>query len=127
MRPRRGGAEERPSSASLRGSVTAEFAVALPAVIVLLGFLLSAGTAAVCQIRTEEAARAAARTIARGEGPAAVAEEVARVAGPDARHTVEASAGVVTVRVSAPVPGPIAAAAGLQAHAAASLSSEGVP
>ena len=74
-----GGAEEWPSSASLRGSVTAEFAVALPAVIVLLGVLLSAGTAAVCQIRTEEAARAAARTIARGEGPAAVAAEVASV------------------------------------------------
>ncbi|BCT77467.1 hypothetical protein SCMU_33090 [Sinomonas cyclohexanicum] len=125
MRPDRGGAEEPWASASLRGSVTAEFAVAVPAVILLLGILLSAGSAAMCQVRVEEAARSAARIIARGEGPEAVAQEVARVAGPGADHRVESSAGVITVRVTAAIPGPVAAAAGLAASARASLSIEG--
>ncbi|MDP9886285.1 Flp pilus assembly protein TadG [Sinomonas atrocyanea] len=119
------GAPEGP--ASPRGSVTAEFAVAVPAVILLLGFLLGAVSAAVCQVRVEEAARAGARAVAKGEDPGAVAREIARVAGSGAEHSVDASAGVVTVRVSAAVPGPVAAAAGLRARATASLSREGPP
>lgn len=111
----------------LRGSVTAEFAVAVPAVILLLGFLLSALSAAVCQVRVEEAARAAARTLARGAGPDAVAREVTRIAGAGAEHSTAASGGAVTVQVSAAVPGPVAAAAGLRAQAEASLSIEGAP
>lgn len=125
MRFIRGDAEESSPSASLRGSVTAEFALAVPAVIVLLGILLSAGSAAMCQVRVEGAARAAARVIARGDGPEAVAQEIARVAGTGARHDVNSTEGVVTVRVTAPVPGPVAAAAGLTASAKASLSIEG--
>lgn len=125
MRRIRRDAEALSSPASLRGSVTAEFAVAVPAVIVLLGILLSAGSAAMCQVRVEEAARAGARVIARGEGPDAVAQEIARVAGSEAEHAVDSSAGVVTVRVTAAVPGPVAAAAGLTATARASLSVEG--
>lgn len=127
MRGIPGGVGRKAGSASPRGSVTAEFAVAVPAIIVLLSILLGAGSAAVCQVRAEEAARAAARTLARGEGPAAVAREVARVAGTGAEHTIDSSAGVVTVRVSTAVPGPVAAAAGLRATASASLSVEGVP
>ena len=127
MRSVRGDAASRQAATSLRGSVTAEFAVAIPAVIVLLGILLGAASAAVCQIRVEEAARAGARAVARGEDPGTVAREVARVAGPGAEHSIEASAGAVTVQVSAAVPGPVAAVAGLRAHAAASLSVEGPP
>lgn len=125
MRRVRGDAGESSSWASPRGSVTAEFALAVPAVIVLLGILLSAGSAAMCQVRVEEAARAAARVIARGEGPEAVAQEITRVAGTGTQHAVDSSAGVVTVRVTAAVPGPVAAAAGLRASAEASLSIEG--
>lgn len=112
------------SPASLRGSVTAEFALSVPAVILLLGVLLSAGSAALCQVRVEEAARAAARTIARGEGPPVIAREVERVAGPSAKHLIESSAGVVTVTVSAEVPGPLATVVGLTAAARASLTIE---
>ena len=127
MRCIRGDAAAQEGPASPRGSVTAEFAVAVPAVILLLGFLLGAVSAAVCQVRVEEAARAGARSVAKGEDTGAVAREIARVAGPGAEHSVEASAGVVTVQVSTAVPGPVAAAAGLRARAAGSLSLEGPP
>ena len=111
--------------ASLRGAVTAEFAVAIPAVILLLGLLLSAVSAGVAQIRVEEAARSAARTLARGDDPDAVAQEVRRIAGGEAEHAVEPGAGTVTVRVSSAVPGPVAAAAGLRVAASATLALEG--
>ncbi|GAB2763222.1 TadE family type IV pilus minor pilin [Sinomonas soli] len=127
MRRVRGVAGAHEGPASPRGSVTAEFAVAVPAVILLLGFLLGAVSAAVCQVRVEEAARAGARAVARGEDPGTVAREIARVAGAGTEHSIDASAGVVTVRVSTAVPGPVAAAAGLRAQATASLSREAPP
>ncbi len=48
------------------GAVTAEFAVALPAVVLLLAFLLAGGAAGITQLRLEEAVRAGARASARG-------------------------------------------------------------
>jgi Flp pilus assembly protein TadG len=101
--------------------------VAIPAVLLLLGFLLAAVSAGLTQIRVEEAARSAARTIARGDSAAAVAQEVRRIAGQEADHSVESAPGTVTVRVSAAVAGPVAAAAGLRAAASATLSVEGPP
>lgn len=56
----RGGETER------GGAVTAEFAVALPAVVLLLAFLLAGGAAGITQLRLEEAVRAGARASARG-------------------------------------------------------------
>ena len=127
MKSLRGAVRPVAGPAASRGAVTAEFAVAIPAVIVLLAVLLSAAAAGVSQLRAEEAARAAARSIARGGGADGAGQEVARVAGPTAAHRVEAGGGVVTVRVTLPVSGPFAAAAGLRASAAASLALEGMP
>ena len=55
-----------------RGSVTAEFAIALPAVMVVLACCLSGLQVAGTQLRLQDAAAAAARSLARGE-PASVA------------------------------------------------------
>ncbi len=99
--------------------------MAIPAVILLLGLLLAAASAGVAQIRVEEAARSAARTLARGEDADAVAQEVHRIAGGEAEHSVEPGTATVTVRVSSAVPGPLAAAAGLRAAASATLAVEG--
>src|SRR3954471_5501139 len=52
-----------------RGSVTAEFAVALPAVLAVLAVAMSAVAAATAQVRCVDAARAGARAVARGETP----------------------------------------------------------
>jgi Flp pilus assembly protein TadG len=55
---------------SQRGSVTAEFAVALPAVIVVLACCLAGLQVAGTQLRLQDAAALAARALARGDSPA---------------------------------------------------------
>ncbi|MFI8593404.1 TadE family type IV pilus minor pilin [Microbacterium sp. NPDC078428] len=64
------------------GSVSAEFAVALPAIVVMV--LLSAGalTGAAAAVRAQDAAADAARLVARGEDVGAATSVVARSAGP---------------------------------------------
>ncbi|WP_223934437.1 TadE family type IV pilus minor pilin [Arthrobacter sp. StoSoilB5] len=87
------------------GAVTAEFAVALPAVILLLAFLLSAGAAGITQLRLEEAARAGARGMARGETTVQVQGIVRRLAGEGATTGVTSDGRWVTVTASAAVGG----------------------
>lgn len=51
-----------------RGSVSAEFAILMPAVLLLLGLGLSAAQVSSRQLQLQDAAADAARVIARGEG-----------------------------------------------------------
>ncbi|MDJ0334270.1 TadE family type IV pilus minor pilin [Salinibacterium sp. G-O1] len=53
------------------GSVTAEFAVTMPAVILLLACCLSGVQVAAQQLRLQDAAASAARSLARGDSAAA--------------------------------------------------------
>jgi TadE-like protein len=85
--------------------VTAEFAVALPAVLLVLGLLLAGSAAGLTQLRLEEAARAGARALARGEDAAAVGGIVRRLAGDSARATVASDGGWLGVTVSGSVNG----------------------
>lgn len=85
------------------GMVTAEIAVALPAVVLVLLLVLSAVSAGVTQLRVTDAARVAARQAAIGSDD--VAGAAARVGG-------EVSVGIEQgelscVHVSRPVPGPL--------------------
>jgi len=81
--------------------VTAELAVAIPAVVLVLAICLAGVTAGVDQIRCVDAARVGARAAARGDSSAAV-REAALAAGPaGARVTVVANGGRVTVTVEA--------------------------
>jgi Flp pilus assembly protein TadG len=89
--------------------VTAEFAVALPAVLLLLAFLLAGAAAGVTQIRLEEAARAGARALARGEDPAAVEGIVRTLAGTSATASVTADGEWLSVTVADGVAGPLGA------------------
>jgi Flp pilus assembly protein TadG len=79
-----------------RGSVVAEFAVALPAVALVL--LLGAGTLGACarQVRLQDAAADAARLIARGE-PEAKAWALIDSAVPGASASTERRADLVCV------------------------------
>ena len=65
------GAEPAPStphkSPAEEGVITAEFAVALPAVTVVLALCLGAASTGVAQLKVEESARTAARAAARGD------------------------------------------------------------
>ncbi|NLF03414.1 MAG: TadE family protein [Actinomycetales bacterium] len=67
------------------GSVTAELAVALPAVVVVLLLVLGLGTASMAQVRAVDAARTAARLAAIGDDDAALVAAAQRLAG-DGSH-----------------------------------------
>ena len=86
-----------------RGSVTAELAVGLPAVVLLLVALLTVASAAIAQTRCTDAARAGARAAALGEPDGEVATTARRLAGADAAISVSRAAEWVTVEVSSPV------------------------
>lgn len=98
-----------------RGMVTAEFAVALPALVLALVAVLWALSAAGAAMRCEDAARAGARAAARGEPPEAVEAAVRRVGPGGARVSTSAAGGLVTVRVEARVTAPGALPARLPA------------
>ncbi len=94
-----------------RGMVTAETALALPALALVVGLMLWALLTAIAQLRCVDAARAAARSVARGDG---LAESVAagrRLAPAGAHIRVERSGGLVRVNVEARV-GPAGSGAG---------------
>ncbi|MEN2740370.1 TadE family type IV pilus minor pilin [Microbacterium sp. X-17] len=86
-----------------RGSVTAEFAVVLPAVLVVLLIGVGALSAAGRAVQLQDAAADAARLAGRGEADAAAAT-VARAV-PGARAAVEMRGDLVcvTATVAAPV------------------------
>jgi TadE-like protein len=90
-----------------RGAVTAEFAVALPAVLLLLAMLLAGSAAGITQLRLQDAARAGARALARGEDPAAVDGIVRKLAGPSASAAVVPGGEWMSVTVSDRAAGPL--------------------
>ncbi len=122
------GAEPAPStphkSPAEEGVITAEFAVALPAVTVVLALCLGAASTGVAQLKVEESARTAARAAARGDSEAQIRSAVSRIdpaqsvqisVSPDGVAATEAGDGrarEVHVRVSRPAPGVIGSATG---------------
>ena len=88
------------TSRSERGSATAETAVALPALCLVLAVSVWALGLVAAALRCAEAARAGARVAARGEPAASVADAVTRAARRPADVTTTAADGYVTVRVS---------------------------
>lgn len=114
----------RPGPGKDRGAVTAEFAVALPAVLLLLAFLLAGCAAGIMQFRLEEAARAGARALARGETTGLVDVVVRRLAGEGATAVVATDGEWVTVTASARVPGPFGSVIPWTLSAAASARGE---
>lgn len=81
------------------GMATAEFAVVTMALVVILGFLLAVASVAVADIRVHEAARAGARTAARGE-PNRQVVAVAHRNAPGADVVVKRSGASVSVTVT---------------------------
>ncbi|GAA3731254.1 TadE family type IV pilus minor pilin [Salinactinospora qingdaonensis] len=86
-----------------RGTVTAELAVALPSLALLLATALAAITAAAVQLECVDAARAGARALARGDDTASVRSRTASIAPAGAAIDIGAATGLARVRVSAPV------------------------
>ncbi|WP_449385813.1 TadE family type IV pilus minor pilin [Cellulomonas soli] len=88
-----------------RGSVTAELAVALPAVMVLLLAVLGVVQAVSVRWECADGARAGARAAALGESDPDVAATARRAAGGPARVTVARDGQWVTVTVGRGVTG----------------------
>lgn len=82
--------------------VTAELAVALPAVVAVLAFCLWSFGVAVDQVRCVDAARAGARAAARGDPADRVAGLVDRQAPIGSSVSTTLTGGEVTVAVTAP-------------------------
>jgi hypothetical protein len=98
----------RRASSTDDGTVTAELAVVLPALVVLVVFALWSVTAVTAQLRCVDAARIAARAMARGDS-AAASMTAARAAAPaGARVEISRSGDLVEVDVdhTARLPGP---------------------
>jgi Flp pilus assembly protein TadG len=81
------------------GMVTAEFAVVLPAVVLVLALSLGALGLAWDQIRCVDAARAGARAASRGDNPDVVILAASRAAPSDAEVSVGTSGQLVRVSV----------------------------
>ncbi|RUQ86821.1 TadE family type IV pilus minor pilin [Labedella gwakjiensis] len=64
-----------------RGSITAEFAVVLPAVLLVLVLCVGSASVAVQRIAVQSAAAAAARAVARGEAGGSAEGAVSRAGG----------------------------------------------
>jgi len=90
---------------SERGTVTAELAIGLPAVVLVLVAVLTLTAASTAQMRALDAARAGARAVAVGEQESVVVEVVARVGGSEAEMSLVHEGEWVRVTVTRPVAG----------------------
>jgi len=96
-----------PRAADDRGSVAAEFAVALPAVVLVLGICLGGVGVGTQQLRLQDAAAVAARALGRGESSGQVASRASRMAAGAALESWT-SDGLVCARLTRPADGPLA-------------------
>jgi hypothetical protein len=101
------------------GMVSAETAMALPALVAVLALVLWGVTVGVTQLRCVSAARAAAIALARGEDPAATAARTARAVGPRATLSISRVGDQVTVVVRTRVAGGLVPARAVSATATA--------
>lgn len=83
--------------------VTAETALALPALVIVLAGLITVVVAVTAQLRCVAAAREGARAAARGEDASVVQQIAARAAPDGARVAISSGSDTVTVRVTAGV------------------------
>jgi Flp pilus assembly protein TadG len=90
----------RASTGGERGSATVEAALAVCAVVVVLALALSGATAVLAQIRCTDAAREAARLVARGERDRAD-EAARRIAPSGATVMIDVRGDEVAVHVTA--------------------------
>lgn len=93
----------RSRSRAERGSVTAEIAVALPSLALVLGIALAAVQAAAAHLACVDAARLGARALARGDSDATALSLISNVAPERAEADISEDAGFARVLVRAPV------------------------
>ena len=90
--------------------VTAELALTIPAVVLVLTICLSALSLGVDRVRCVDAARVAVRELVRGEAEGQSLADAEGVAPRDARLAVSRQGRDVTVTVTSPAPMPLSVA-----------------
>ncbi len=110
-----------------RGSATAETAIVLPAVVLMVLVLLVAGLGLTAQVRLESGARAAARELARGEDPATAVAVAERVAGDGVQVSITQDGEWVSVRVDTSITAPTGLLAGATWHLTADAQARREP
>lgn len=85
-----------------RGMVSAELALAVPSVLLVLAVCLTALALGIDQVRTVDAARVAARAASRGEDPAVVRDLAGTLAPEGSQVRLTLAGEGVTVQVEAP-------------------------
>jgi hypothetical protein len=120
-----GFAVEPPTRPRDRGSATAEIALLLPGVVMLLLATLGLGQAVLARLACIDAARAGARLAARGEPAAAVLAAASRAGPPGASAHLRREGGdaVVTVSAATRLPLPGRPAIALSCHAVSPVES----
>ncbi len=106
-----------------RGSVTAEFAVTLPAVLLVLALAVSGIQAGAQQVRLQDAAADAARTLARGDTAGSTAA-IARARVPGSSLSSSTRGDLLCATLSARLRGP-AGIAGLETSATGCALTDG--
>ncbi len=106
------------------GFVTAETAVALPALVLFAAMLVWGVLAAAAQIHCVDAARVGARAAARGDTNATALAQAAAPPGAAVRLTTEGDSVQVTVEAPWPGPGRLAAAMSVRLGATAVAARE---
>ncbi|MEE6281515.1 TadE family type IV pilus minor pilin [Georgenia sunbinii] len=100
--------------------MTAEIAIVLPAVVLVLLVCCVLGAAVLGQVRCADAARAGARAAAIGEDREVVLATARQLAGADAQVVIVVEGAWVRVEVSRQVAGDLVGLRGLRASATAS-------
>lgn len=95
-------------AADERGSAAAEFAVALPAVMLVLALCIGGVGVGAQQVRLQDSAADSARALGRGDAASVIAARASRAA-PGAALESWALGELVCVRVTAPAAGPLGA------------------
>lgn len=114
---------------SEHGYITAETAVALPALVVVLCAMVWGVATVTAQVKCVDAARAGARALARGELPGEGRAEAVKAAPSGADVVLSRTGAYVRVDVSATInpPGPVASLfPGFRVHAEAVAAAEDV-
>ena len=91
--------------AAENGSAAAEFAIALPAVLLVLATMLGGVQLGTLQLRLQDGAADAARALGRGDSAAALATRISGQS-PSAKLSVTRSAGLVCAHLFAPAAAP---------------------
>lgn len=96
-----------PPKKSSSGSVTAEFAVVLPVVVLVIAMLINVIAAGMHQSNLHQAAAVAARQLARGESHGTIAASVTNMTTTSTQVSTSIAGEWASVELTSPVPGPL--------------------